>query len=86
MDPLSQVRLILTHTLKLGLRGEKLSASSSLLGALPELDSLALASILTSFEEQLGIKIEDDEINAETFATLGSLSDFVARKLAGQHG
>jgi acyl carrier protein len=54
-----------------------------LLGAIPELDSMAVVSLITSLEEQLGLTVDDDEIDGETFATVGSLTDFVAGKLAG---
>jgi acyl carrier protein len=52
-----------------------------LLGALPELDSMAVVSILTALEEHFGFTVDDDEISAETFATLGSLTEFVDQKL-----
>lgn len=54
----------------------------ALLGEIPELDSMAVVSIITSLEEEFGIMIDDDDISAETFATLGSLADYVEEKLA----
>ena len=56
-------------------------ASVPLLGALPELDSMAVVSLITALEEHFGFSVTDDEIEAATFATLGSLSDFVQQKL-----
>jgi len=52
-----------------------------LFGSLPELDSMAVVNVVTALEEHFGFEIEDDEITAETFETLGSLSAFVAGKL-----
>jgi acyl carrier protein len=52
-----------------------------LLGAIPELDSMAVVNILTSLEEHFGFVVEDDEINADTFSTLGALVKFVDQKL-----
>jgi acyl carrier protein len=52
-----------------------------LLGALPELDSMAVVTVLTELEERLGIEVPDDEISAETFGTFGSLVAFVESKL-----
>jgi acyl carrier protein len=37
--------------------------------------------VLTGIEEHFGFTIDDDEISADTFATLASLSAFVAQKL-----
>lgn len=57
-------------------------AHTDLFGALPEFDSMAVVSLITALEEQLGIVIDDDEIEGRTFATVGSLADFVGAKLA----
>jgi acyl carrier protein len=59
-----------------------LERGTALLGNLPELDSMAVVSVITALEERYGFTVNDDEISAETFATLGSLVDFVERKLA----
>ena len=61
--------------------GERLAADSPLLGSVPELDSMAVVSILTALEEQFGIVVDDDEVDGRTFATVGSLIDFVRSKL-----
>jgi len=53
-----------------------------LLGAIPELDSMAVVSLITTLEEQFGLVVDDDDINGATFATVGSLADFVSSKLA----
>lgn len=79
MPHLDQVRLVLCDTL--GLRSPRLERNTALLGNLPELDSMAVASVITALEEHFGIVVRDDEISARHFATLGSLSDFVESKL-----
>jgi acyl carrier protein len=78
---LSDVKKLLGRTLQLGSRTDTLTTDSPLLGALPELDSMAVVSLLTALEEHFGFSIADDEINADTFATLGSLLMFVEEKL-----
>jgi acyl carrier protein len=82
MDSLTEVRSIVTDTLGQGERGAALTADSALLGAIPELDSMAVINLITALEEQFGLTIADDEISAELFETLGTLSAFVDRKLA----
>ncbi|ALS99142.1 acyl carrier protein [Lacimicrobium alkaliphilum] len=56
-------------------------ADTPLLGAIPEFDSMAVVSVLTAVEENLGIAVDDDEISAETFETFGSLCSFVEEKV-----
>ena len=54
-------------------------SDSLLFGALPEFDSLAIAGLLTAIEERLGVLIEDDDVGAEDFASLGRLVAFAER-------
>lgn len=60
---------------------DSLAAESPLLGAIPEFDSMAVVLILTSIEEEYGFFIEDDEIDAAAFETVGTLVEFVEQKL-----
>jgi len=53
---------------------------TGLFGHLPELDSMAVASLLTEIEDQLDVVIEDDEVEAEMLETYGALRDFVRSK------
>jgi acyl carrier protein len=75
-----QVIGTLQSVLNLG-AAEPLKADSPLLGSVPELDSMAVVSILTALEDQFGIVVDDDEVDGRTFATVGSLIDFVQSKL-----
>ena len=66
----------------LGLAQDQVSGfadSTALFGSLPEFDSMAVANFLTALEERLGIIIEDDDVDAEDFASFGSLLAFVER-------
>ncbi len=75
------IRKILRDTLQLGARADQLTESSPLLGAIPEFDSMAVVTVLTMVEEEFGISVDDDEISAETFETVGTLAAFVDRKV-----
>ena len=79
---LNEVKTILIDVLNLGPSGQALDADSALLGSLPELDSMAVVTLIGALEEHFGIAIDDDDISASTFATLGSLAAFVAEKSA----
>ena len=82
MDTLNRVKKILRDTLNLGDRAERLTLDSPLLGGLPEFDSMAVVTVVTMIEDELGVTIEDDELSADVFATVGSLVEFVAQKAA----
>jgi acyl carrier protein len=80
LDLKDQVRDILRDVLSLGGRADRLDTSSALLGALPELDSMAVVSVIAALEDRFGITVDDDEISGATFASLGSLVEFVSSK------
>lgn len=58
-----------------------MAADTPLLGSIAELDSMAVVAILTTLEERFGIVVDDDEVDGRTFATVGSLTQFVQSKL-----
>jgi acyl carrier protein len=82
VDTQSQVLRILDQALSLGGRAAAFDADTPLLGAIPELDSMGVVTLIGALEDQLGITVDDDEISGDTFATVASLSEFVAQKLA----
>jgi acyl carrier protein len=59
-----------------------LEAGSGLFGHLPELDSMAVAGLLTEMEDRLGIVIDDDDVDGEMLETYGGLLAFAQAKLA----
>lgn len=79
LTPLLQ---ILDEVLSLDGRGLQFTEATHLMGALPELDSMAVVALITSLEEQLGIAVDDDDLDGSTFATVGSLWAFVQSKQA----
>lgn len=83
MDTQTEVLNMLDDVLSLGGRALSFHADTPLLGALPELDSMAVVTLINTLEERFGIAVNDDEISGETFASVGSLTAFVAEKLAG---
>ena len=78
---IESVKQILRDTLQIGDQVDSWDVSSPLLGVVVELDSIAVVSILTLFEEQFGIEINDEDISADTFATLGSLTHFLEKAM-----
>jgi acyl carrier protein len=76
-----EVLRILDEVLSLGGRASSFSPDTPLLGAIPELDSMAVVTLITTLEEQLGIVVDDDDIDGATFETVDSLTAFVSGKL-----
>jgi acyl carrier protein len=74
------LRALLAETL--GMPAKRVAGftdTTPLFGALPEFDSLAVANFLTAFEERFAVLIEDHDVEAEDFATFGSLLAFTKR-------
>ena len=81
--PLVEATVRATLADVLGLSPERAAAfrdETPLFGALPELDSMAVAGVLTELEDRLGILIEDDEVDGAMLETFGALVAFAAGK------
>ena len=83
MDILKEVNELLDDALSLGGRAGDFTRATPLLGAIPELDSMAVVTLITALEERFGILVDDDDIDGATFATVGALADFVESRLPG---
>jgi acyl carrier protein len=83
LDVKQEVLRVLDEVLSLNGRAAAFTPETPLLGAIPELDSMAVVTLITTLEEQFGLVVDDDDIDGATFATVGSLTDFVSQKLAG---
>ena len=59
-----------------------LTADTLLFGVLPELDSLALVELITVLEDRFGFEMDEDDINAEVFESVGSLAEYVRGQLS----
>jgi len=81
LDVYAGVLEVLDDVLSLQGRARRLTRDAPLLGSVPELDSMAVASVIAALEERYGFVVDDDEIDGSTFATVGSLADFVSGKI-----
>lgn len=84
-DPIAETDRILRGVLcdVLGLAADQValfSLDTGLFGDLPELDSMAVAGLLTEIEDRVNIVIEDDEVDGEMLETYGALLGFVEAK------
>jgi acyl carrier protein len=83
MDMTPEVIRMLDDVLSLGGRSTAFDRATPLLGSIAELDSMAVLTLITTMEEQFGFTVDDDDLDGHAFATVGTLSDFVAGKMAG---
>lgn len=81
MDIKQEVLAVIDDVLSLGGRAAGFDLDTPLLGAIPELDSMAVVGLINVLEERFDIIVEDDEIDGSTFATVGTLVAFVEGKL-----
>ena len=81
MNVHNEVLSVLDEVLGLRGRSKGFTPGTPLLGAVPELDSMAVVAVLTAFEERFGFVVADDDVDGRTFATVGSVVGFVEQKL-----
>jgi acyl carrier protein len=75
------VKAVLVSSLGVEERAGAIGPDTQLLGSLPELDSMAVLVLVHDLEEAFGIVVEDEDLSADIFDTLGALTAFVDRKL-----
>ena len=84
MDLTKQIIAVLAEVLSLRDGGAGYSDETILLGAIAELDSMAVVALITTLEDRFGIIVDDDDIDGATFASVGSLTKFIETKLVAE--
>jgi acyl carrier protein len=79
---LAAVKAVVVETLEVQDRADQIDADTPLLGSLPELDSMAVLELVHALEERFGIEVDGEDVSAEVFETLASLTAFVSAKRA----
>lgn len=82
MNHLTDVLRVLDDALQLQGRSASFTLETPLMGALPELDSMAVLAVITGLEAHFGIAFRDDQLSGASFASVGSLCHLVAETLA----
>jgi len=83
VDVQLEVLRVLDDVLSLGGRALGFCADTALLGALPELDSMAVVSVVTTLQDRLGVDFDDDDMDGDRFRTVGDLTRLVNERLLG---
>ena len=81
MVEFDEVRQLIGEILQLGDRAQQLNPETPLLGSIPEFDSMAVMALISALEDRFELQVEDDEISAETFETVGRVYAFVRDKV-----
>lgn len=81
MVTLEEVKSIVAQVLQLGEQIQDFDRDSGLLGSVPEFDSMAVVSVIAALEENFDFMVDDDEVSADIFETMGALLDFVNQKI-----
>ncbi|MFY0657096.1 MAG: acyl carrier protein [Neptunomonas phycophila] len=82
MVAVQEIVTVLDSVLQLGDRTEQFDESTALLGSIPEFDSMAVVMVIGALEDNYGFVVDDDEMSADIFETVGALQQFVNAKLA----
>jgi acyl carrier protein len=72
----ADVRAAVIETLGIDDRAHAVDADTPL-ASLPELDSMAVLELVVELERRFGITLEDEDVTAEVFDTVGSLAAFL---------
>ncbi len=80
MSLTTQVLSVLDEVLSLNGRSASFGPDTHLRGAVPELDSMAVVSLISALEDHFGFVIDEDDIGSDTFETVGALVSFVGRQ------
>ena len=81
MDATKELLNVLEEVLCLNGSSADMASDSPLLGAFPQLDSVAVVAIITALEDRFGFMIADDELDGSDFATVGTLARYINGKL-----
>jgi acyl carrier protein len=76
----ADVRAVVVETLGIEDRADALDAETRLT-SIPEVDSLAVVELVVEFERRFGIAFDDEDVTAEVFETIGSLTAFLNAKV-----
>jgi acyl carrier protein len=76
-ETMTEVADIVASVLGIEERARTLNEDTPLLGAMPELDSLAVVELITALSEHYGFDPDDVDLSGDAFDTIGTLANFV---------
>ncbi|MCL4705766.1 acyl carrier protein [bacterium] len=82
-DIITEVKEVIANSVKTGIAPENMPDDLRLAG--DSLDSMAVTSLVLGLEEHFGFTFDDEDLSAEAFETVATLSQLVEKKLNGVH-
>jgi acyl carrier protein len=80
VEALDLARKVLATNLQLDM--DQLTADTEVLGNFPQFNSLTIVSVIGSIEDELDCDIDDDDITADIFVTVGDLAEFIEARMS----
>jgi acyl carrier protein len=80
---IAEVKEVIGNSVKIGMAPENMPDDLRLAG--DSLDSMAVTSLVLGLEEHFGFTFDDEDLSAEAFETVATLSQLVEKKLNGAH-
>jgi acyl carrier protein len=71
------VKAVVVETLGIEDRADAIDATTPLLGSVPELDSMAVLELILALEERFDVTLDGQDVTAEAFESLASLTALV---------
>jgi acyl carrier protein len=78
-DISSGVKEVICSTVSTGFEPRELPDEFKLAG--DSLDSMAVTNLILALEDYFDVEFDDDDLSAEAFETVATLTDLVARKM-----
>jgi acyl carrier protein len=76
-----RVKKVITERLKLNVNAEEISNNTPLIGKGLGLDSVGVLELVVGLEQEFDIMFDDSEMNIELFENIGSLTNYINKKL-----
>lgn len=76
-----RVKKVITERLKLNVNADEISNNTQLIGKGLGLDSVGVLELVVGLEQEFDIMFDDSEMNIELFENIGSLTNYINKKL-----
>lgn len=79
-DLQNKIKALIVKRLKLEIKPEEIDSATPLFGTGLGLDSIDALELVVGLEQEFGIKVKDEEVGKEIFASVNTLAEYVKKK------
>lgn len=76
----NKIKELIVKRLKLEIKPEEIDSSAPLFGTGLGLDSIDALELVVGLEQEFGIRVKDEEVGKEIFASVNTLAGYVKKK------